>query len=104
MNAALCHAITAGSTLQASQEMLEEVERANLFVVPLDEQRQWYRLHDLVREALLVQGQANHPDLLPHAHQRAAQWYEAQGELREAIGHALAATDYSYAASLIERA
>jgi LuxR family maltose regulon positive regulatory protein len=101
MNAAVCQAVT-GET--ASQDLLETLERSNLFVVPLDEQRQWYRLHDLFREALLVQGQANHPDLLPHAHQRAAQWYEAQGELREAIAHALAATDSSYAASLIERA
>jgi ATP/maltotriose-dependent transcriptional regulator MalT len=52
MNADLCQAITSGPTRQASQEMLEEVERANLFVVPLDEQRRWYRYHDLFREAL----------------------------------------------------
>jgi LuxR family maltose regulon positive regulatory protein len=101
MNAALCQAVTGEP---ASQEILETLERSNLFVVPLDEQRQWYRLHDLFREALLVQAQASQPDLLPQVHQRAAQWFEAQGQLREAIAHALAAPNYPYAASLIERA
>ncbi len=101
MNAALCQAVTGEL---ASQDLLETLERGNLFVVPLDEQRQWYRLHDLFREALLVQVQASQPELLPQMHQRAAQWYEAQGELREAIVHALAATNSPYAASLLERA
>ncbi len=101
MNAALCQAVTGEP---ASQDLLETLERGNLFVVPLDEQRQWYRLHDLFREALLVQVQSSQPELLPQVHQRAAQWYEAQGELREAIVHALAATNSPYAASLLERA
>jgi LuxR family maltose regulon positive regulatory protein len=101
MNAALCQAVTGEP---ASQDLLETLERSNLFVVPLDEQRQWYRLHDLFREALLVQAQASQPGLLPQGYQRAAQWYEAHGELREAIAHALAAKDYPYAASLLERA
>jgi LuxR family maltose regulon positive regulatory protein len=104
MNAALCQAITAGATLQASQEMLEEVERANLFVVPLDEQRLWYRYHDLFREALRARLHASQPELVPLLHQRAARWYETQGEWREAIAHALAAPDYPLAASLMEQA
>ncbi len=104
MNAALCQVITAGPTLQASQEMLEEMERANLFVVPLDEQRQWYRYHDLFREALRARLHASQPELVPLLHQRAARWYETQGEWREAIAHALAALDYPLAASLMERA
>ena len=88
----------------ASQGILETLEQENLFVVPLDEQRRWYRLHDLFREAVLTQVQASQPDLLPHVHQRAAQWYEEQGELREAIVHALSASDFLYAARLLERA
>ncbi len=104
MNAALCQVITASSTLQASQEMLEEMERANLFVVPLDEQRQWYRYHDLFREALRARLHASQPELVPLLHQRAARWYETQGEWREAIAHALAAPDYPLAASLMEQA
>ncbi|GLV55877.1 hypothetical protein KDH_27210 [Dictyobacter sp. S3.2.2.5] len=104
MNAALCQAVTAGSSLQASQQMLEKLERANLFVVPLDDERQWYRYHDLFREVLLVRLHANHPELIPQLHQRAARFYEAQGELREAITHALAATDYLFAVRLMEQA
>src|SRR6266571_2307325 len=92
MNAALCQAITAGPSLLVSQEMLEEVERANLFVVPLDEQRQWYRYHDLFREALRARLHAAQPELVPLLHIRAARWYESQGEWREAIAHPLAAS------------
>ena len=84
--------------------MLEEVEQANLFVVPLDEQRQWYRYHDLFREALRTQLHASRPELVPLLHRRAARWYETQGEWREAITHALAAPDYPLAASLMEQA
>jgi LuxR family maltose regulon positive regulatory protein len=101
MNAAACQAVTGDP---ASQEILETLEHNHLFVVPLDEQRQWYRLHDLFREALLAQAQAREPDLLPRVHVLAAQWYEQHGELREAIVHALAATDYPYVALLLERA
>ena len=104
MNAALCQAVTALPSQQMSQEMLEALERANLFVVPLDEQRQWYRFHDLFREALRARLQANQPELVPLLHIRAARWYEAAGEMREAIAHALAAPDYPLAASLMEQA
>lgn len=104
MNAALCQAITAGPSLQASQQMLEAAEQANLFVVPLDEQRHWYRYHDLFREALRTQLHASRPELVPLLHRRAARWYEAQGEWREAITHALAAPDYPLAACLMEQA
>jgi LuxR family maltose regulon positive regulatory protein len=104
MNAALCQAITAGPSREKSQEMLEEVERANLFVVPLDEHRQWYRYHDLFREALRARLHAAQPELVSLLHIRAARWYETQGEWREAIAHALAAPDYSLAASLMEQA
>ena len=104
MNAALCQAVTAASGEPASQEMLEALERANLFVVLLDEQRQWYRYHDLFREALRARLHASQPELVPLLHQRAARWYETQGEWREAIAHALAAPDYPLAASLMEQA
>ena len=103
MNAALCQAITALSSLRESQQMLEELERANLFVVPLDEQQQWYRYHDLFREALHARLHASQPALVPLLHIRAVRWYEMQGEWREAIAHALAAPDFPYAASLIEQ-
>jgi LuxR family maltose regulon positive regulatory protein len=81
MNAALCQAVTALPTLQGSRQMLEELERANLFLVPLDEQRQWYRFHDLFREALLTRLHASQPELVPLLHIRAASFYETTGEL-----------------------
>src|SRR5260221_3041780 len=104
MNAALCQAVTTLPSLQRSQEMLEELERANLFVVPLDSERQWYRYHDLFRESLLARLHSSQPELVPLLHLRAARFYEAADELREAIAHALAAPDYAYAASLMEQA
>jgi LuxR family transcriptional regulator, maltose regulon positive regulatory protein len=103
MNAAACQAITASPTLQMSQQMLEEVERANLFVVPLDEQRQWYRYHDLFREVLLSTLHTSHPEMVPLLHRRAADFYEAHGQWHEAITHALLARDYSTAARLMEQ-
>ncbi len=104
MNAALCQAVTAASGEAACQEMLEALELANLFVIPLDSSRQWYRYHDLFREALRTQLHATLPELVPLLYQRAARWYETQGEWREAVTHALAAPDYPLAASLIEQA
>jgi LuxR family maltose regulon positive regulatory protein len=100
LNAGLCAALMEEPR---SQAMLEWLERNNLFVVPLDEARQWYRVHDLVREVLLARLQATEPELVPRLHQRAAHWYAAQDELREAIGHALAAANFAYAADLMER-
>ncbi len=61
--------------------MLEELERANLFLVPLDEQRQWYRFHDLFREALLTRLHASQPELVPLLYIWAASFYETTGEL-----------------------
>ena len=104
MNAALCQAVTAGQGEPSCQQMLVALEHANLFVVPLDEQRQWYRYHDLFREALLARLHVSQPELVSLLHIRAARWYEATAELREAITHAFAAPDHSFAASLIEQA
>ena len=100
MSASLCEAVTAQA---ASQEMLETIERANLFLVPLDDERQWYRFHDLFREALLARLQATRPETVPLLHQRAARWYEEHGEFREAISHWLAAHDFSSAVCLMEQ-
>ena len=101
MNAALCQLVTGN---RASQEVLEALERANLFVVPLDDQRHWYRLHDLFREALLARLQATQPALVPSLYERAAQWYEHQGLLSDAVEAALSAGAFTRAAELIERA
>jgi len=75
MNAALCEALTGEP---ASQAMLDWLQRHNLFVAPLDDERQWYRMHDLFREVLLARLQATEPELAPRLHQRAARWYAAR--------------------------
>jgi ATP/maltotriose-dependent transcriptional regulator MalT len=104
LSAPVCQAVLAAPAPQTCQAMLEALERANLFLVPLDEERRWYRVHDLFREALLTRLAAQEPALLPQLHLRAAGWYETVDELQEAIAHALAASDFAYAARLMEQA
>ena len=83
-----------------SQSILEHLERANLFLVPLDDERQWYRYHPLFAEFLRVR--AGRESTAP-LHSRATEWYERHGLLSEAIDHALAAGDLDRAARLIEQ-
>lgn len=83
-----------------SQAMLTTLEQANLFLIPLDERREWYRYHHLFAEFLRVQARLQPQDLFP-LHQRAAQWYEANGFRSEAIKHALAGGDRVEAVRLI---
>jgi LuxR family maltose regulon positive regulatory protein len=99
MNAAVCQALTGR---EDAQQMLEALERANLFLVPLDEERNWYRFHALFREVLLARLQVVQPGRALRLHRAAAVWYEQRGWLHEAILHALAAQDFSFAASLLE--
>jgi LuxR family maltose regulon positive regulatory protein len=102
MSASVCQAVTAAPERRVSQQMLAFLERANLFLVSLDEERRSYRLHELFREALLSALSTTHPESVPVLHRRAARFYEAQGEWAEAITHALEAADYSMAANLME--
>jgi LuxR family maltose regulon positive regulatory protein len=102
LDASVCQAVTAEPERRVSQQMLEWLERANLFLVPLDEERRSYRLHELFREALLSTLHTTNPEIVPVLHRRAASFYEAQGEWAEAITHALEAADYSTAARLME--
>jgi LuxR family maltose regulon positive regulatory protein len=99
-------AVQTGSTYHSSssQATLEYLDRGNLFIVPLDNQRQWYRYHNLFADLLrhrLTQAEA---DLIPGLHSRVARWFEAQGMTAKAIEHALAAGDDGWAADLVESA
>ena len=99
----LCDAILLDSS-NSGQETLEYLEQANLFVVPLDNERRWYRYHHLfadVLQARLMVKQSNYRTTL---HQRASKWYEQEGSPPDAIYHALAAKDFASAAGLIELA
>ena len=103
LDASVCQAVTAAPERRVSQQMLSWLERANLFLVSLDEERRSYRLHELFREALLSALHTTHPERVPVLHHRAARFYEAHGEWAEAITHALQAADYTMAANLMEQ-
>jgi LuxR family transcriptional regulator, maltose regulon positive regulatory protein len=108
LQGSLCEAVMGVMRVSGSeasgQAMLEQLEQANLFLTPLDDERRWYRYHQLFAEALrhrLLRGQ---PDLVPELHRRASAWYEQHGLTHEAVYHALTAADFEQAARLIEHA
>ena len=87
----------------SSQKILEHLERHNLFVVPLDNKRQWYRYHHLFADLLHNQLEASQPKLEHSLHRRASAWYEQNDLMSEAIVHSLAARDVEQAARLVEQ-
>ena len=88
----------------SSQQILEHLQRTNLFVVPLDDERQWYRYHRLFAELLRARLQETEPDRVSGLHLRAATWYDQNTLPFEAVHHALAIPDFDLAAEVIERA
>jgi len=96
----LCDAVTGH---KEGRGILETLERGNLFIVPLDDQRQWYRYHHLFTEVLLAHALEEQPDQILLLHKRASAWYEQNNLSAEAIRHALAARDFERAAGLIEK-
>ena len=98
--APLCDAV-AGSGNTAG--ILDLLERENLFVVPLDDTRCWYRYHRLFAQVLTSQLARDEPGIVPALHQRASAWYTASGWVNEAIAHVLAAGDIPRSVELIAR-
>jgi LuxR family maltose regulon positive regulatory protein len=98
---ALCDAVTGELGGRAT---LEALDRGNLFLIPLDDQRRWYRYHHLFADVLRARLTDEQPDRVSALHRRASEWYERNGEQSAAINHALAAEDFERAAELIERA
>jgi len=107
LTASLCDALLLGEDALPdaaySQLVLDELERKNLFLVPLDGQRRWYRYHQLFAEMLRSRTQQLQPERLPLLHRRAVAWYVQQGLLPEAAEHALLAGDSEQAAMLVEQ-
>jgi LuxR family maltose regulon positive regulatory protein len=97
----LCDAVTGQ---HGGKAMLESLDRANLFLVPLDDSRRWYRYHHLFADVLLTHLLDEHPDRVVALHRGASRWYEQHGEPSQAIRHALAAGDVERAAGLVELA
>jgi len=97
----LCDAVTDGT---GGRRTLEALERSNLFLVPLDDRRTWYRYHHLFAEVLRARLLDEDPARVPVLHGRASAWYDAHGDPADAIAHALAGEDVEAAARLIELA
>ena len=97
----LCDAVTGQD---GGKAMLAALERGNLFLVPLDDRRRWYRYHQLFADVLHARLLDEQPEEVPDLHRRASAWYQQNGEPSEAIRHALAARDFERAADLVELA
>ncbi len=97
----LCDAVLLDSPA-SGQETLEYLERTNLFIVPLDSERRWYRYHHLFGD--LLRQRLGKPKEFAEFHLRASAWYEANDDLAKAFHHALAASDFERAARLSEMA
>jgi LuxR family maltose regulon positive regulatory protein len=99
LTGALCDALTGRSD---GQLMLETLERENLFVVPLDDERRWYRYHHLFADALRARLAARHADRVGELHAGASRWLAVNGLLGDAVRHAIASGDHEHTADLVE--
>lgn len=97
----LCDAVRQST---ASQQILKVLETQNIFLIPLDNERHWYRYHHLFADVLQAYAQSKHPELATSSHQRASHWFIEQNARHKAIEHAVAANDFELAADQIELA
>jgi LuxR family maltose regulon positive regulatory protein len=95
----LCDAVT---NQENSRQVLNTLEKANLFVIPLDDERCWYRYHHLFADLLIQRLRTHQGDLVPELHRRASQWLAENGFKNEAVDHAFCAQDHARAVQLIE--
>jgi LuxR family transcriptional regulator, maltose regulon positive regulatory protein len=98
MNGPLCDAV---ADTTGSARKLETLARSNLFVVPLDDRRDWYRYHHLFRACLNAELRLEAVELIPELHRRASSWFQRTGEVTEAINHAIAGQDFPTASELL---
>jgi LuxR family maltose regulon positive regulatory protein len=105
MNGSLCDAVmnTEGAASFNGQAALEFLEQMNLFVIPLDNEKRWYRYHHLFADVLNRYLEKQFQDQLRELHGRAAQWYAQNGFISEALRHSLAAGNHDFAVQLIEQ-
>jgi LuxR family maltose regulon positive regulatory protein len=99
LNAPLCDAVTGQ---QNSQAILESLEAANLFIVPLDNERRWYRYHHLFAGLLAHRLKQTYRKQIPELHKRAAIWHESEGYIQDAIRHAKSAGDEQEVVEILE--
>jgi LuxR family maltose regulon positive regulatory protein len=102
--AELCdHVVLDDNEAVSSQSVLEILERGNMFLVPLDNQRQWYRYHHLFSEMLFHSLRRSAPEEISTLHRKASEWFEAKGFIPEAMKHALASRDWDYVTIMLNR-
>jgi LuxR family maltose regulon positive regulatory protein len=97
----LCDAVTGRDD---GTRMLELLDRGNLFLIPLDDERRWFRYHQLFADALQARLVGEEPDRVPQLHRAASEWLAKQGELTGAVDHARSAGDVEHTADLVELA
>jgi LuxR family maltose regulon positive regulatory protein len=99
MEASLCNYVL---QIENSQELLETVDKQRLFIIPLDDNRQWFRYHHLFREMLYARMLRRSPETVAVLNQRASAWHAEHGTKEEAVGYALDGNDFTKAAVLIK--
>lgn len=97
----LCDVVNAQT---GSKSILEQLRRENLFLIPLDDRREWYRYHHLFADVLRMHLMTDQPGIVPALHHRASEWYEQNRLTADAIRHALVGRDFERAAELVEKA
>src|SRR5579871_2620163 len=102
LNVELCGAVLGEENLDDTRAKLDEVERRNLFLVPLDDERRWYRYHRLFADLLRARLRQTDPVLFADLHNRASRWYEQHAVSGEAIQHSLTAQDFDRAAQMVQ--
>lgn len=100
LNASLCDAVTGRMDSQAT---LEHLVQSNLFLIPLDDEEQWYRYHRLFADTLRARLQQAQPNAIPDLHRHASEWFEQQALANDAVRHALVAQDWERAGDLVEK-
>ncbi|CAG1013830.1 serine/threonine-protein kinase PknK [Anaerolineales bacterium] len=106
LNGPLCDALMIREWKEAGesgQAVLENLERNNLFLIPLDDHKQWYRYHHLFADLLRSRLQQSAPERIVQLLSHATEWCEQNGQVTEAVGYALAARDYVRAGDLVAR-
>ncbi len=101
--AELCDHVVFDDNKGSSQPILDLLEQENMFLVPLDNQRHWYRYHHLFSEMLFHSLHRSSPELISTLHRKASEWFEAQGLIPEAMKHALASKDWDFVNILLNR-
>ncbi len=99
-NADICNMITGGMN---AQKIIEQLERSNLFLIPLDERREWFRYHHLFSELLQYRLRQLYPGLIEELHHNASLWFEERNTINEAIDYALRVKNFERAAYLLDR-